>query len=43
MKKEELNRLIEERLTLRKRTQSLREYLSEIESRYEEVGQLLYL
>jgi uncharacterized protein YihD (DUF1040 family) len=42
MKKEELKRLIEEHLTLRKRMQSLREELNELESRYDEVGQLLY-
>jgi predicted nuclease with TOPRIM domain len=42
MTKEELKSLVEENLTLRKRMESLREDLSKLESRYEEVGQPLY-
>jgi len=42
MKKEELKSLIEEHLALRKRMESLREELNDLESRYDEVGQLLY-
>ena len=42
MKKKELKTLIEEHLMLRKRMESLREELSKLESRYDEVGQLLY-
>ena len=42
MKKEELKRLIEEHLTLRNRMESLRDELNKLESRYDEVGQLLY-
>ena len=42
MKKEELKNLIEEHLVIRKRMEDLREELSKLESRYDEVGQLLY-
>ena len=42
MKKEELKRLIEEHLTLRNRMESLRDELNKLESRYDEVGQLLH-
>jgi hypothetical protein len=42
MTKEKLKSLVEEHLTLRKRMESLREDLSKLESRYDEVGQLLY-
>ena len=36
MKKEELKRLIEEHLVLRKRMENLREVLKKIEDRYDE-------
>lgn len=42
MKKEELKRLIEEHLALRKRMENLRKELNELEARYDEVGRLLY-
>ena len=42
MKKEELKNLIEEHLVIRNRMEDLREELSKLESRYDEVGQLLY-
>ena len=42
MRKEELKSLVEEHLTLRRRMESLREDLNRLESRYDEVGQLLY-
>jgi len=42
MKKEELKRLIEEHLVLRKRLEYLQRERERLEDRYEEVGQLLY-
>ena len=42
MKKEELKRLVDEHLVLRKKMENLRKELTQLESRYDEVGQLLY-
>jgi len=43
MKKEELKRLIEEHLVLRKRMENLREVLKKIEDRYDENLELIYV
>jgi len=42
MKKEELKRLVDEHLVLRKKMENLREELNKLKSRYDEVGQRLY-
>jgi predicted nuclease with TOPRIM domain len=42
MKKEDLKRLIEEHLVLRKKIEKLQEEVKKLEDRYEEVGRLLY-
>ena len=42
MRKKEVRGLIEQHLALRKQMEDLREELKELETRYAEVGQLLY-
>jgi hypothetical protein len=42
MKKEDLKRLIEEYLVLRKKIEKLQEEVKKLEARHEEVGELLY-
>jgi hypothetical protein len=43
MRKEELKRLIEEHLVLRKRIESLREEIKKLEDRYDENLELIYV
>ena len=43
MRKEELKRLIEEHLALRKQIESLREEIKELEDRYDENLELIYV